>query len=348
MKKLISLTLALMLVFSLATVAMAVDSEPDYDEVLGSDDYEDMIDIQPKINKTYTINGNTAEAPEEDFTLKFEGISYVNGAGVEDETAAIPTISDVTFAYDTDFTNSVASKTLDIDPDDYDIGVYTYKITEENNGTAGVTYTSDELYLVLTILYNETEAKHFVAAMHVASANGDKVNSITNTYNAGSLLVSKEISGNTADMTAEFEFVVTFTAPVGRTFNLKADGGVQIVTTDTPETGFTNNSVTYKFNLGNGDSLRFTNIPVGTEYTVTETKANADNYETTFTGTINTNGGKATITDTSEATVEVENARSSDVDTGITLDSLPFVLILAVCAGAVVLFVIKRRNSAEF
>lgn len=348
MKKLISLALALMLVFSLATVAMAADSEPDYDEVLGSDDYEDMIDIQPKINKTYTINGDTAVAPEETFTLEFEGISYVNGAGVADTTVTIPGISDVTFEYGTDFTNSVASKTLTIDPDDYEIGVYTYKITEENNGTAGVTYTDDELYLVLTILYNETEAKHFVAAMHVASAGGSKVNSIENTYSAGSLVVSKEISGNAADMTAEFEFVVTFTAPQGTEFDLAVSNGVQIVTTDTPESGYSTTSVTYKFDLGNGDSLSFENIPVGTMYTVTETKANEDNYTTTFTGTIDTNGGQATISDTSEATVDVVNARSSDVDTGITLDSLPFVLILAVCAGAVVLFVVKRRRSVDF
>ena len=46
--------------------------------------------------------------------------------------------------------------------------------------------------------------------------------------------------------------------------------------------------------------------------------------------------------------VAITNNKGGTPDTGITLDSLPFVLILAVCAGAVVLFVIKRRNSVEF
>ena len=46
-------------------------------------------------------------------------------------------------------------------------------------------------------------------------------------------------------------------------------------------------------------------------------------------------------------TATITNNKSVDVDTGITLDSIPFVLILAVCAGAAVLFLIKRR-SVEF
>ena len=48
------------------------------------------------------------------------------------------------------------------------------------------------------------------------------------------------------------------------------------------------------------------------------------------------------------STLTITNNKGGTPDTGITLDSLPFVLILAVCAGAVVLFVIKRRNSVEF
>ena len=75
----------------------------------------------------------------------------------------------------------------------------------------------------------------------------------------------------------------------------------------------------------------------------TVAKTGTSTFEWTVTGAI----GEANDA-TPDDTVVFTNNKKVDVDTGITLDSLPFVLILAVCAGAVVLFVIKRRNSVEF
>ena len=74
------------------------------------------------------------------------------------------------------------------------------------------------------------------------------------------------------------------------------------------------------------------------------------NKEFSFTVTSDKPMGEDTAYQLSDdkMTATITNNKSVDVDTGITLDSLPFVLILAVCAGAVVLFVIKRRNSVEF
>ena len=40
----------------------------------------------------------------------------------------------------------------------------------------------------------------------------------------------------------------------------------------------------------------------------------------------------------------VENRREGTIDTGITLDSLPYILILAVVAAGVVAFIRKRRR----
>ena len=57
-------------------------------------------------------------------------------------------------------------------------------------------------------------------------------------------------------------------------------------------------------------------------------------------------GDEGTIS-TTLATAAFVNTKDGDVDMGITLDSVPFILMLVVCAGAAVLFVTKRR-SVEF
>lgn len=136
-------------------------------------DYSSYQDVKPKVYKTYQVNNGTA--PAETFTFKFEGQSYVNGDGQTVTGATIPAIADATISFDALTETSTKSAELDINANNYNLGVYTYKVTETAGDTAGVTYDDTELYLVLTILRDENSTKHYVAAMHYETATGEKL-----------------------------------------------------------------------------------------------------------------------------------------------------------------------------
>lgn len=326
MKKLISLALALVLVLSLSTVAFAAD-------------YDDKLDVKPVVPKTYEVNNGTA--PAETFTFSFTGVSYKNGDGEVVADATIPAIDNVTIPFDAISQTASKSVTVDINANDYELGVYTYKVTEVAGSTAGVTYSGEELYLVLTILRDESSNQHYVAAMHYQSATGnDKRTGFTNKYDAGSLSVTKDIKGNMADMNKEFAFTIVFTAPTGETVNsaitvTKPDGTTENITFATGKTTYT-----YTINLGDDDTVNFTNIPEGVTYTVSE---EAENYTSDHTteadGSISVNDKDVDLW---------TNTLTNEVDTGISMDSMPYILLLAVACMGLFVFISKKRMMREF
>ena len=146
---------------------------------------------------------------------------------------------------------------------------------------------------------------------------------VTNTIKTGSLKVTKFVTGNMGDRTKAFEFTYSYTL----------NGEEQKDT----------------FSLANGESNELKNIPYGTEVTITE-NAYAD-YKTTYTigEGAQTEGHEATITiGQDKETVTFTNHKEAIPDTGVLLDSLPYVLILAcVIAIGVVAFVRKRRRGED-
>lgn len=348
MKKLISLMLALMLVFSLATVAMAANydsagAEVTYPEQNG---YTDISTV--KIHKTYELAGTTGVSPAEKFGFTiaagWNGTYVENpGTGVaNNNTIPCPTIVDggVSFVKGAAGTASKVQDVVITLPTTYtNVGIYHYTITETASTTAGVTSHSTQIHLVVSVI-QQGDNRIRVAAVHT-EVSGTKSDAITNTYTAGSLKVQKEVAGYYGDLSKDFTIEITFTPENGRRF---AAGDVQITTTASTDVATrTNNadgSVKYSIVVSDGESVTFENVPSGTKYTVSE--PNPDGYTQSY-----DNKKEGTITSEGVTTI-VTNTKDGNVETGITLDSLPFVLILAVCAGAVVLFVIKRRNSAEF
>ena len=152
-------------------------------------------DVNPVITKTYQVNHGTA--PAETFTYNFTPVSYKNGDGDTVDTT-IPAIAPVTIVFD-EAISATTQKTVNvpINADDYELGVYTYEVSETAGKTAGVTYSNENLYLVLTIVRDEKNGKHYVAALHYENAEGSKTdNDLTNNYDSGSLTVTKHIAGN--------------------------------------------------------------------------------------------------------------------------------------------------------
>ena len=316
MKKILSIVLALVMILSLSTVVFAAE------------------DTKATFTKEYVVNNG--EAPAETFAFEVEFVGFKNNESVETEieASAAPEVTLGNAAFAAIKEDGTAAVDVEIgDVTDAALGVYTYEITEVAGNTAGVIYNDKSIFLVVTVLRDESSENHYVAAVHYEAANGNKTGEITNEYDAGELTVTKEITGNMADMSKEFNFTIVLTAPEGTEFadnqNVCSNEGAEVTKTNDSEWTIT-------VALGDGESINISNIPVGTIYTVAE---DAEGYTSTHT----------TVADGSIAGGDADedvwtNELTSEVDTGIALDSMPYIMILAVVAGAFVLTSFKKRE----
>ena len=171
--------------------------------------------------------------------------------------------------------------------------------------------------------------------------------------NYGSLNVSKTIdaNGGTADTAKQFDFTATFKFPAGTDAatlgGVKGNGATITIGQDG----------TYSFKLKTTESMKFTGVPVGTKIAVTESgtanyKGSAAvviNGTTQDTVTANKYGEAITVSDKSlgqkKNTVDVTNTYNYVPTTGIIMNTLPYVLMIALCGVALIAFVeFKRRR----
>ncbi len=362
MKKLISLMLALIFVFSMATVAMADDNPvtpPANPDSVGTTTPTDIT-----FNKRYVVDAD-AEA-------LVDAATFPNGDVLRFTVVPTPTNPDTSKLI------TVSDHTVDANPDTvtisfpaYDkVGVYEYTISEQSGSTTQgvVNDTSSQIVVKVLVAYNDTHTA-LTNKVVLGQGNGsgtnasNKVDTILNEYGLGSLKVSKTVSGNLANQSDEFEVDVTFKTQANLVVrsDITYTGGT-IATTEwsaADDDGI--RSVTKTITLTHNSDVTFSNIPAGVTYTVKEKNYTAGSKNEAGKGydapkyslnsaaaAVNNNGVTDNIAAGDSDTVAIENNKATDVNTGITLDSLPFILILAVCAGAVVLFVIKRRRSVDF
>ena len=343
MKKLIAILLSLVMICSLATAAFADDLPLDEDT---------------SFTKNYDVKGGEAPAETFDFNIEFE--NYVSHEGDTEtsapENAPVVTLGDAAFAADLAQTGTAnVDVTITGVTASSPLGVYTYKITEVPSNTAGVNYVAKVVYLNVTILRDETNGRHYVAAIHYEGEDGLKTGVVTNEYEAGQLTISKTITGNMAEMGETFPFEVIFT-PENSDYLTEGDTPVvtvfkdnQVVSDNTvTRTVNQDGTITVTFNLGHNGNVVITNIPDSTTYVVKETDLKG--YEqTSATGEV---GGDAvdvikpvsgTINNGDADTAAFTNDRTEGVDTGIALDSAPYILMLVVAMVGMVALVSKKR-----
>ena len=170
----------------------------------------------------------------------------------------------------------------------------------------------------------------------------------------GALKVSKTIDaqGETPSTTDSFSFTAKFIFPEGT--DATTLGGVKGNGSDVSLT-----EGAYTFTLKHGDNMKFTGLPVGTKITVKET--GAVNYKGS--ASVVLNGGDAKIVAAgkyhedltavdgdndklgqNKNTVDVTNAYNHVPTTGIIMNTLPYVLMIALCGAALFGFVAFKRR----
>ena len=167
--------------------------------------------------------------------------------------------------------------------------------------------------------------------------------------------VKKEVTGWFGDKTKQFTFAISSDAG---TVTVEKDG-----VADTDVTSFT---------LSDGETVKVSGIPANTIITITEELDDAG-YDTTASGFSQAQTtaertfrykfvqegekfvlkpvdqyGNVTGDEVSSNTIVVENEKKGEIDNGVLLDTLPYILILVVVVGGgVLLFLRKRKNDDD-
>ena len=384
-KKLIALALVLCMVFCLSIAAFAAEG----------DTHEDKGTIT--LTKLYKLEG-AGSSPAETIKLLQEDKAQLDG----DTVIPMPDLAVATDANGNaypavDGKNVVAvinyadgdatadgagkgEKTITItlpDVKDLNVGKYAYLLKEVGENKAGVTYHDGNIVVVITVI-SEGENKR-ISAVHTEEAiegqkwydfkdtdkstGSGKKDTFTNTYSAGTLSLSKTVTGNLGDTTNKYfkftlklekgdlngkDFADSFTVSNRGSYNSNGEEAQKNPATVDFDTD-------YVFWLKHGDTITIDNIPEGVRYTITEADYSATSKEFqdgyTTTNTVDGDASKdaliATgniVADSTKNKVAFTNTKEGPIDTGITLDSLPYLLALAFAfGGAVVLFTRKRR-----
>ncbi len=205
-------------------------------------------------------------------------------------------------------------------------------ILEERMAPDGYTGTTDTWRIVVsddgTVTINGASVEK--------DANGVVYYTVTNTANCYDLSLTKNVTGNMGDVNKKFGFTVSWTK--GSTSGTKTD-----------------------ISLANGETGVWTDgIPVGAVVTISETGAEKYSFsvesavkiiegkEESLSYEVNQTDKSLTFTmPAGDVSIVVENHRDVTIDTGILLDSMPYVLILVTVIAGIAGYVIFKRKKEE-
>lgn len=158
---------------------------------------------------------------------------------------------------------------------------------------------------------------------------------------SANLTVTKTVTGKLGDTNKAFTFTITKDGkPVNNITedNIEARDGAQWL-----------NDGNGKFTLKDGASIIFKNLPSG-QYKVVEDDYIGEKYETSYVVDSGTpeNGQEARVTIGTDAkTLAFTNHCTLFPDTGVLLDTLPYIVILAVVAGGVALLMLRKHRKED-
>ncbi len=359
MKRLLSIMLALMLMLSMTATAFATEQTKDRTTT-------------PEVYLTKTYNDPVGHAATFSFSIE--------RPLEEGKSGPVLTIADISYTAAEKGGNKASQLNF---ASIATPGIYHYIVTEKQDGAIDLPHEklimSQAQYnveVVVEKLANGTIAITSISVTQVTNPdnpdnNGKKVNAdkpidggangfnFVNTYakeagpddpTLGSLKISKTVV-NGLDATLEFPFTITLTYPAGgNPFNpaITHSGGDTVSLQVGRQTSF---------NLMNGENVVFTGLPVGTVVTVTELATNgfAPSATIIFDGSKtlqNAQVGQDLVIPehalgSGENSVAVKNTRDAAPATGVILNVLPYVLMVAIAGGMIVLFTVMKRRKAQ-
>ena len=372
MKKLLAAALALMMVLALGGAALAA----------GNFTPTTAGTAPVSINgfeKKYTVTGASSDTA--DTVYPIETLTFSSEADSANPDGGTANLTDVTFAAPTSVQDSTSddavSYTLNFKHPSYTLpGLYHFTLTENNGSedpTQGVTYDTDPIYVSVLVTVGDNNALK-VDAIGVTSKSGEstgqnqepgnltsettasKDDVVENALELGKLTVSKKVEGNMGDHEAPFTITVALTSadPVRNEVVITADSKstTDSATIAATAAGWTSKTVT--LTIKDGGSVVFEDLPVGVEYTVTEAAKHGNTSACDPTKTAGDEGYKITYDgnesgeiSASAAETTVTNTKEIEIDTGVSLDAAPYVLILLIAmAGAVLMILRRRRDNA--
>ena len=160
---------------------------------------------------------------------------------------------------------------------------------------------------------------------------------------SANLTISKTVTGKLGDTNKAFTFTIT-----------KADGTAANITNTNIEISEADRAkVEWKgngqFTLKDGASITFKNLPSG-EYKIVEADYTGEKYETSYVvGSGDPQSGReATVTMSgTNMTLAFTNHCNLKPDTGVLLDTLPYLVILAVVAGGGILLMLRKHRKED-
>lgn len=310
------------------------------------------------------VNGGTVERYESNQDVTLSDIVWNTPYGLKIDNGANDYVAAGTRAWHLDGAVSytkLAGYTVNfLDKDTGD------KIRESisGNATIGKTITAAEFYEKYRTITTENDITYTYDSFdkeQITIAKGAA--NVINLYYVvptSELSIAKTVTGAFGETGRNFKFALLVKSVSGLKLNSTAfkkynsagteiENGTVVVSY---ETIGTNNYAKYEFELKHGEKIVFSSIPKG-DYLIREDDYSGDKYTTSYVigegeGALKDTSNVASVTvGTDGAIVTFTNHRTLEPDLGVLLDTLPYIVILAVVAGGVALLMLRKHRKED-
>ena len=294
--------------------------------------------------KTYKLENDYTIAPDATFEYKITPGIVENGPEGESTAPVINGGENYTvFFTGRDVTKAGITGNIEITlPEFPGVGIYYYTIEEVTGNIAGIVYDDQKDITMKVTVVNNSDYSGY--DRYVALYEGDKKitddDAFTNTYQAGSLTIAKDVEGLFGDTSKHFSFDITLTGEgtgYQETYTINGTTGNGSATTIS-----VNGDKAATVGISEDDgAITINNLPYGVQYTITE-----HNYEgyTTTVGDETTSTATGEIAAANQTVTFVNTNTNESIDTGVYLDNLPYIIVFAGVLAAVAVLVIRRRR----
>lgn len=373
-KKFGALLLSGMMLLGMPTSVLAAGDAPTQKTTTAKPEIKKSLEVAegvtiPKITFKFTATKITEDAPE----ATIPDITYEQTTPEDFASGLYKAIqtSQITFGtfphageyeYDVREIADTYEATPNVDKVTYSTDIYRMRVYVVNDGNGGTKVDS----VTAEKNSNDGTTENKTREMLFTNIYTKRGNSGPDPTTDPSLVISKKIIGDSADMTRSFQFkIIMEKSPTEKEEAPVYEGYINGNKNTTPIRVTADGSTETSFTLSHDDSLIFENIPAGTRYVVTEVEGKADGFipsvqviENGVQGSVSTGTdgtdlssaekGKTNLIGEGKNIVEFTNKYEDIATTGIIMNNLPFILLIVVAIAALgALAIVKRHRTSR-